>query len=354
MGALSLLAIPAIQKIAKYIGGLFAGDTAQSQPNTALGQLSAAYSDKEFGTTYGQQNLMNMQYGLNNQLAQNERTWQEQMFNKMNEYSSPANQMALLRAAGLNPSLMYGQMSDMAASNPPSAGAGSVGLGSPQYGATPSSVDRTLADAQAAKLNAEAKSILTKLPKEVNVMDSTVTNLESITKLNKALADESAQRKGKIYEETQKLAIDNQYLSETLNARIRQAFAQEHIDAATAAYIDDNLEQQLKNAKAQMRLLYSQANLNDKQREMLDAQMHHLIHLNKELDAMRSYYEKMGSLIPSQKFGNYVNSITGAINAINNVAYTILSRGQGMQAENPVQMNPYSGTGYDFSVPFAP
>lgn len=45
----------------------------------------------------------------NLQLARENRDWQEKMWNLNNQYNTPANQIARLKAAGLNPNLMYGQ-----------------------------------------------------------------------------------------------------------------------------------------------------------------------------------------------------------------------------------------------------
>ena len=43
----------------------------------------------------------------NIQLARENRAWQEDMWNKQNEYNSPAAQIERMRKAGLNPALMY-------------------------------------------------------------------------------------------------------------------------------------------------------------------------------------------------------------------------------------------------------
>lgn len=43
--------------------------------------------------------------------AEEERKWQEEMWNKANEYNSPAAQMARMKQAGLNANLMYGSIS---------------------------------------------------------------------------------------------------------------------------------------------------------------------------------------------------------------------------------------------------
>lgn len=45
----------------------------------------------------------------NLQLSRENRDWQEKMWNLNNEYNTPANQIERLKAAGLNPNLMYGQ-----------------------------------------------------------------------------------------------------------------------------------------------------------------------------------------------------------------------------------------------------
>lgn len=45
----------------------------------------------------------------NIQLARENRAWQEQMWAKQNEYNTPAAQIERMRAAGLNPALMYSQ-----------------------------------------------------------------------------------------------------------------------------------------------------------------------------------------------------------------------------------------------------
>lgn len=57
------------------------------------------------------------------------RRWQEKMWNLQNEYNSPANQRALLEAAGMNPNLAYGNGSMAQASNPP----GSPDVYKPDY-----------------------------------------------------------------------------------------------------------------------------------------------------------------------------------------------------------------------------
>lgn len=70
----------------------------------------------------------------NIQLAREQRDWNEEMWNKQNAYNSPAAQIARMRAAGLNPALMYsqgnvGNAGDVKGYNPPSVGNELAGLG---------------------------------------------------------------------------------------------------------------------------------------------------------------------------------------------------------------------------------
>lgn len=144
--------------------------------NARLNNIEDALSDKYLGTTYGQQALMDKQYQMNKDLQQAERDWQEKMMSRMNEYNSPANQMKLLAAAGLNPALMYGQMSDIGSQNPPASGAASVGLASPQYGAVDPYIAATIENIQA---DTQKKKGETKSQEIKNTLDG--MNLQAFT-----------------------------------------------------------------------------------------------------------------------------------------------------------------------------
>lgn len=56
-----------------------------------------------------QSNAQEEANATNIQLARENRAWQEQMWNKQNAYNTPAAQIERMRAAGLNPALMYSQ-----------------------------------------------------------------------------------------------------------------------------------------------------------------------------------------------------------------------------------------------------
>lgn len=176
MSIIGSLASNLVNKVGNFIGGLFLGDTAQSQGTTPLGQLSAAQSDKYYGTSYGQQLLMDKQFQMNSKLQNAERLWQEKMMSRMNDYNSPANQMKLLAEAGLNPALMYGQMADIGSQNPPASGAASVGLSSPQYGAVDPYIAATIENIQA---DTQKKKGETKSQEIKNTLDG--MNLQAFT-----------------------------------------------------------------------------------------------------------------------------------------------------------------------------
>lgn len=88
-----------------------------------------------------------------------ENAYNTRMWHMSNEYNSPANQMRLLKEAGLNPNLIYGQMSDISSSPMHSGSVAAPGFA--QMSNVMSSIDpltmaqARLANAQADKLDVE-------------------------------------------------------------------------------------------------------------------------------------------------------------------------------------------------------
>lgn len=76
----------------------------------------------------------NMANKWNRREAEKNRKWQEDMWNKQNEYNLPVNQLQRIKAAGLNPNLVLGQngMSTQGASF--GGNVGNPQMTSPQYG----------------------------------------------------------------------------------------------------------------------------------------------------------------------------------------------------------------------------
>lgn len=59
---------------------------------------------------------------LQRELQNSQNAWNVAQWNRQNQYNSPANQMNLLRQAGLNPNLIYGQLAGASAGSLESAG----------------------------------------------------------------------------------------------------------------------------------------------------------------------------------------------------------------------------------------
>lgn len=106
----------------------------------------------------------------NIQLAREQMEWNEQMWNKQNEYNTPLAQMQRLKAAGLNPALMYSQGNVGNASDVKSYNRASVNPVNPYSGVqnAASVISQSIAakqqldlqDAQIAQANAQTKYIL--------------------------------------------------------------------------------------------------------------------------------------------------------------------------------------------------
>lgn len=114
----------------------------------------------------------------NAEMQQRQNEWNASMWEKNNEYNSPVEQMRRLRAAGLNPDLMYGQQAGGASGNSvqPASGANPIPKVAPQ-------TDPTMF-AQIALLKAQAK----KAASETRGQDIQ-NNIMDITGLNQALAN---------------------------------------------------------------------------------------------------------------------------------------------------------------------
>lgn len=58
---------------------------------------------------------------MNSSIAQENRDWNYKMWKEQTAYNSPTEQMSRLKAAGLNPNLVYGQIAESKMSAPPSS-----------------------------------------------------------------------------------------------------------------------------------------------------------------------------------------------------------------------------------------
>ena len=108
----------------------------------------------------------------NIQLARENREWQEMMWNKQNEYNSPAAQIQRMREAGLNPALMYSQGNVGNAGSPGSIPTPQVqpvtGLGNGIAGAADSVGDAMIKLEQVKQMRAQTKFLAARANKEIN------------------------------------------------------------------------------------------------------------------------------------------------------------------------------------------
>lgn len=108
----------------------------------------------------------------NIQLARENREWQEMMWNKQNEYNSPAAQIERMREAGLNPALMYSQGNVGNAGSPGSIPTPQVqpvtGLGNGLAGAADSIGDSMIKLEQVKQMRAQSALLAAKATKELN------------------------------------------------------------------------------------------------------------------------------------------------------------------------------------------
>lgn len=128
--------------------------------------ISQAYWNRQNIDFQSQQNARNRQM-----------TWD--LWNAENRYNSPAAQMARLRAAGLNPGLMY---SDGSAGMPAAATHSpeqTAPQGKPLYLDPNIMANARLADAQADLAKAQANSVEAKTPHEVNVLQKQIDQMQA-------------------------------------------------------------------------------------------------------------------------------------------------------------------------------
>lgn len=119
----SLASIPQTNKTRSSMGImdiLGAGLGAVSSIGSMIGQNRAIRQQIE---AQQQENQKNREYNL--MLARIQNQWNLEQWQRENDYNSPTAQMARFRAAGLNPNLAYGQMSNGASSPTLTSGAAS-------------------------------------------------------------------------------------------------------------------------------------------------------------------------------------------------------------------------------------
>lgn len=228
MGAAAMTGVvgSAIGAGASLVGG--ASSTAmQNQANKEIAQMNNAFNEKMFDKQIAynkemyQQQLGDQWKFYNDakdnswKLVENQQQFQTDMWNKTNEYNSPAAQRERLEAAGLNPYLMMnGGSAGTAQTMSGSAGAAPSGAAPSGQGVTPptatpysadysgiaaglgraidvlaSMPDRKVKEAQADNLRIEGKYIAGKAMAQILQMKTEAKTKEARLALDKLIAD---------------------------------------------------------------------------------------------------------------------------------------------------------------------
>lgn len=224
---------------------------------------------------------------LQRELQSSQNAWNLAQWNRQNEYNSPANQMNLLRQAGLNPNLVYGQLSGASAGSLESAGA-DISAPTPNNAAQVSGfgdlgvqignqmMQKELNDANIEKINAETESQRisnTKAQFELSKQEETYKNQQdnviSLTKLNNSKSDEIQKNLGLIeanirYMDAKEKSqtLENLFNEATFENRVKIVSQQVDLNEAQKRVLDKTVQkisQEIKTLKAQEDLFWNQS-----------------------------------------------------------------------------------------------
>lgn len=280
---------------ASLIGG--ASSTAmQNQANKEIAQMNNAFNEKMFDKQIAynkemyQQQLGDQWKFYNDakdnswKLVENQQQFQTDMWNKTNEYNSPAAQRERLEAAGLNPYMMMnggsaGTAQTMSGSSgaAPSGGAPS-GQGVTPPTATPYSADysgitaglgraidvlssmpdRKVKEAQADNLRIEGKYIAGKAMAQILQMQTEAKTKEARLALDKLIADFDNNLK------VSNMSVNEQNIAES-KARTQLVVTENLMRQQELSFLPQAQKLQLAQGAADIAFRYSQKNLTDKQ-----------------------------------------------------------------------------------------
>lgn len=278
--------------------------------------ISAEYNDRSQQRSFEQQK----------ELQRDAQDYNTLMYNRSNLYNSPLQQMQRFKAAGLNPNLIYSQMSGSSASAP-TMGAGSAPA--PAQMQAPSLMET----AQIGLLNSQKRNIdadTANKEKDVEVKDMSMfldkehLNLEkrlndSNIELNDASKQQIFQSINKLVEETNGIRVDNaiksldkQFLERSMDDRVaivkatlNKTLADAHLSQVQAQRITTLLTQELSNLKAEFVSIVSNTALTKEQQKMLAQQ--------KIIQGADNYYLILASEL--RKNGNWLERNVGSVGA---------------------------------------
>lgn len=280
---------------ASLIGG--AGSTAaQNAANKEIAQMNNAFNEKMFDKQVAYNKEMYQQqlgdqwkfYNDSKQnawdLVGNQQQFQKDMWNKTNEYNSPAAQRSRLEAAGLNPYMMLnGGSAGTAQTMSGSAGAAPSGGAPSAQGVTPPTAtpysadysgitaglgraidvlsslpDRKVKEAQADNLRIEGKYIAGKAMAQILQMKTEAKTKEARLAMDKLVNDV---RKNLM---SSQIAVNDQNIAES-KARTEIAVTENLMRQQELSFLPQAQKLQLAQGAADIVFRYSQKNLTDKQ-----------------------------------------------------------------------------------------
>lgn len=280
---------------ASLIGG--AGSTAaQNAANKEIAQMNNAFNEKMFDKQVAYNKEMYQQqlgdqwkfYNDSKQnawdLVGNQQQFQKDMWNKTNEYNSPAAQRSRLEAAGLNPYMMLnGGSAGTAQTMSGSAGAAPSGGAPSAQGVTPPTAtpysadysgvtaglgraidvlsslsDRKVKEAQADNLRIEGKYIAGKAMAQILQMKTEAKTKEARLAMDKLVNDV---RKNLM---SSQIAVNDQNIAES-KARTEIAVTENLMRQQELSFLPQAQKLQLAQGAADIAFRYSQKNLTDKQ-----------------------------------------------------------------------------------------
>lgn len=195
------------------------------------------------------ENAMTREHNL--QLAKLQNQWNIAQWNNENAYNSPAAQMQRMKAAGLNPDMMYGGgvSGNLSASSPSmTSGAPATPMDWSALGSKKTVGDVALESAQIANINAQTEKVKSEtegqnianefapLEKELGLQLT-----QSVIDKNRQELVESSERIKKYQSEIRSIdadvalkALDKEFNEKTMEARVRQVAAQANISESEA------------------------------------------------------------------------------------------------------------------------
>lgn len=163
----------------------------------AGGLITNGVNSRNVRTTNEANRLMTENTNQTNvELAERQHAWNVEDWQRQADWQSPANQMSMFRSAGLNPNLIYGQMSDSPSINSTQMPTLSAPKYMPFQSTNPvaNSASDILSIAQARKFDVEADAIIQKLPQEVRNLEEQNKLLSTqVSELNKKIELYSSQ-----------------------------------------------------------------------------------------------------------------------------------------------------------------